>query len=91
MKYPFKPEMIYKRNAPYIEPISIRSKRSSRIPAGHHEGFIEALTNLYDEFCAAVITRKATDHPAAREGVRSMRFVDAALKSSKAGGKWTRL
>jgi len=91
VKYPFKPEMIYKRNAPYIESLSLRSKRCSRIPAGHHEGFIEALTNIYDAYCAAVITRKVTDYPSAREGVRSMRFVDAALKSAKAGGKWTKV
>ena len=91
VRSPFKPEMTYKRNAPYIEAISQRSKRCSRVPAGHHEGFIEAIANFYDEFCAAVITRKAKDHPGAREGVRSMRFVEAALKSAKANGKWTRV
>ena len=91
VKYPFKPEMIYKRNAPYIPAVSMRSKRSSRFPAGHHEGFVEALANFHDEFCAAVLTRKRTDHPGAHQGVRSMRFVEAALKSDKAGGKWTKL
>ena len=91
VKYPFKPEMIFKRNAPYVADCSARSKASSRIPAGHHEGFIEALTNIYDEFCAALVSRRAKDHPGAREGVRSMRFVDAALKSAKAGGKWTKV
>lgn len=91
VKYPFKPEMIYKRNAPYIEDVSVRSKRSSRIPAGHHEGFVEALANIYDEFCSAILTRRVTDHPGAHAGVRSMKFVDAALKSAKAGGKWTRI
>ena len=91
VKYPFKPEMIFKRNAPYVADCSARSKACSRIPAGHHEGFIEALTNIYDEFCAALISRRAKDHPGAREGVRSMRFVDAALKSAKAGGKWTKV
>jgi len=91
VKSAFKPEMIYKRNAPYVEGVSLRSKRCSRIPAGHHEGFVEALTNIYDEFCAAVINRRVTDYPGAREGVRSMRFVEAALKSAKQGGKWIRV
>ena len=91
VKSPFKPEMIYKRNAPYIEAISQRAKRCSRVPAGHHEGFIEAIANIYDEFVAAIVSRKAKDHPGAREGVRSMRFVEAALKSAKANCKWTKV
>ena len=91
VKSPFKPEMIYKRNAPYIEAISQRAKRCSRVPAGHHEGFIEAIANIYDEFIAAILTRKVKDHPGAREGVRSMRFVEAALKSAKANCKWTKV
>jgi len=92
VKYPFKPEMIFKRNAPYVQTLSERSKRASRFPAGHHEGFVEALANIYDEFVSAVLTRKTGgDFPGAREGVRSMRFVEAALKSNKAGNKWTKV
>ena len=91
VKYPFKPEMIFKRNAPYVPGLSEASHRASRFPAGHHEGFVEALGNIYDEFVAAVLSRKRRDFPGVREGVRSMRFVEAALKSSKAGGRWTRL
>ena len=91
VKYPFKPEMIFKRNAPYVPGLSEASHRASRFPAGHPEGFVEALGNIYDEFVAAVLTRKRCDFPGAREGIRSMRFVEAALKSSKAGGRWTRI
>ena len=91
VKYPFRPEMIYKRKAPYIDALSARSAAASRFPAGHHEGFVEALANIYDEFAAAVVTRKTRDFPGAREGVRSMRFVEAALKSSAAGVRWTKV
>ena len=91
VKYPVKPEMTFKRKAPYVADLSPAANRASRFPAGHHEGFVEALGNIYDEFVAAVVSRKSRDFPGAREGVRSMRFVDAALKSAKAGSRWTKV
>lgn len=91
VKYPFGPERICKRKAPYMGEVSAASVRSSRIPAGHHEGFIEAFANIYDEFCAAVRDRKAHDFPGAREGIRTMRFVEAALESNRKGNVWQRL
>jgi len=91
VKYPMKPEMIYKRKAPYVAEASAASVRASRFPAGHHEGFVEALGNIYDEFVAAVYTRRQADFPGVREGIRSMRFVEAALASAKAGNKWAKI
>ena len=91
VKYPTKPEMIYKRRAPYVGDISVAATRASRFPAGHHEGFVEALGNIYDEFVAAVISRRERDFPGARAGIRSMRFVEACLKSSKTGSKWIKV
>ena len=91
VKYPAKPEMVYKRKAPYMAELSAAAMRASRFPAGHHEGFVEALGNIYDEFAAAVVSRKERDFPGAREGIRSMRFVEAALKSAKAGSRWMRI
>ena len=88
VKYPLEPERIYKRMAPYIAEASEASVRASRIPAGHHEGFIEGFANIYKEFCAAVLDRKAHDFPGPREGVRTMKFVEAALASSAAGARW---
>ena len=91
VKYPRKPEMTFRRNAPYVPEVSEASRRASRFPAGHHEGFVEALGSIYDEFVASVLTRKARDFPGARAGVRSMRFVEAVLKSAKTGNKWTKV
>jgi len=91
VKYPMKPETIYKRRAPYVGEVSAASVRASRFPAGHHEGFVEALGNIYDEFVAAVRTRRQGDFPGAREGVRSMRFVEAALASAKDGNSWVKI
>jgi len=91
VKYPDDPERIWKRKASYVGAASAASVRASRFPAGHHEGFVEALANIYDEFAAAVRTRRAADFPGAREGIRSMKFVEAALKSAKARSRWTAL
>ena len=91
VKEAFGPERIYKRNAPYIAALSDVSKRCSRIPAGHHEGFIEAFANHYREFCAALRGTKGYDFPQARDGRRTIQFVDAALESSRSNAKWVRL
>ena len=91
VKYPFKPEMTFKRRAPYVADLSEGAGRASRFPAGHPEGFVEALGNIYDEFAAAVVSRKLRDFPGAREGVRAMRFVEACLKSARRGNRWTRV
>ena len=91
VKEAFGPERIYKRNAPYIAGLSAVSKRCSRIPAGHHEGFIEAFANHYREFCAALRGAKGCDFPSAREGRRTIQFVDAALESSRNNAKWVRV
>ncbi len=88
VKYPFEPERIYKRKAPYMAALSAASDKAARIPAGHPEGFIEAFATIYDEFCAAVRTRQIGDFPSATEGVRSMRFVEAVLASNAAQNRW---
>ena len=91
VKYPSKPDRIFRRKAPYIGEWSAASVACSRFPAGHHEGFVEALANIYDAFVGAVRTRRQEDLPGAREGIRSMRFVEACLRSSKAGATWTKI
>ena len=91
VRYPFKPDCVYRRKAPATCDISPGSMRASRIPAGHPEGFIEAFANHYDEFCLAVRGHRGRDFPDAEDGVRTMRFVEAVLKSAKAGGRWEKV
>jgi len=91
VKYPHKPEMTFKRKASYVESLSAAAQRAARFPAGHHEGFVEALASIYDEFIAAVVSRRGRDFPGAREGIRSMKFVEASLKSAKNGNRWVRI
>lgn len=65
-----------------------------RIGAGHHEDFFEALANLHTTMERMVRARKgdavapAYPHPGIAEGVAGMRFVAAAVASSRAGGTW---
>jgi predicted dehydrogenase len=91
VRYPFKPDCVYRRKASASCDISPASQRASRIPAGHPEGFIEAFANHYDEFCLAVRGFEGRDYPKADDGVRTMRFVEAVLKSARAKGRWTRV
>ena len=74
------------------------AQRVSRMPAAHPEGYIEAFANLYRD--AAEIIRAHRDGstvPSARasfvpdvvDGARGVKFVSAAVASSKSGGGWT--
>lgn len=64
----------------------------TRIPAGHPEGFIEAFANLYRNFAMNIMALeegKAHDtminYPGIHEGVRGMKFLRAAVASSRQG------
>lgn len=63
-----------------------------RIPPGHPEGYLEAFARLYADF-AAVIRGKGENAllPTMADGVEGVRFVAAAIASSRADGKWTGL
>jgi predicted dehydrogenase len=74
------------------------SARFSRVPPGHPEGYLEAFANIYREAFRAIRAEVAaqpiptdTDFPGVEEGVEGMRFIAAAVDSSRAGGKWTRI
>ena len=63
-----------------------------RIPPGHPEGYLEAFATLYADF--AEVIRSGTDPallPTLDDGVEGMRFIQAAVSSSLADGKWTPL
>jgi predicted dehydrogenase len=69
-----------------------------RVPAGHHEDFFPALANLHQTMEFTLRRRRGDgtapapfDHPGLAEGVAGMRFVRAAVNSSKAQGAWTDL
>lgn len=60
----------------------------TRTPGGHPEGYLEAFANLYRDFAALLRGEEAPLLPGVGEGLRGMRFIAAAVESSRAGGTW---
>ena len=71
------------------------SGRVSRIPPGHPEGYLEGFANIYVEAAAAIRAKNRGNpvpsevyFPGIKEGVKGMRFIDAAVRSSRANSAW---
>lgn len=81
-------------NGPGTLPLAARS---TRIVAGHPEAFLEAFANLYSDAAEAIAARRtgtaphplALYFPDAVDGAIGLRFVEAVIASSEAGGIWT--
>ena len=74
------------------------NRRMSRIPGGHPEGYLEAFANLYTEIADAIVAARdggqpSPDvlYPTIDDGVRGLAFIEAAIRSSGAGGVWTKV
>lgn len=72
--------------------------RVTRIPSGHPEGYLEAFATIYTEAAAAIVAAREgaampTDvtFPTIDDGFAGVAFIDAALRSSEAGGVWTEI
>lgn len=67
--------------------------RRIRLPAGHPEGYLEAMANLYADFAQAIGGSRsaAAALPGIETGVRGMAFIEAALASHSSEAKWTPL
>jgi predicted dehydrogenase len=81
-------------NGPGTLPLSARS---TRLVAGHPEGFPDSFATLYSDAAEAIAARRAgvradplaLHFPDALDGLRGVRFVDAVIASSGADGAWT--
>jgi predicted dehydrogenase len=72
--------------------------RLTRLPAGHPEGYLEGFAGLYSEIARAIRAARdgappddAVEFPGIADGVRGMAFIDAAIRSSRAGARWVTL
>lgn len=82
-------------NGPGTLPLSARS---SRIVAGHPEGFHEGFANIYSDAAEAISARRAGKEanplalyfPNSLDGLLGVRFVNSVIESSNANGKWTK-
>lgn len=67
----------------------------SRLPAGHTEGWLESMGNLYDSFAECVRAKKEgnfhlemIDYPTIEEGIAGLKYVEACLESNEKGNIW---
>ena len=60
-----------------------------RTPAGHPEGYIEAFATLYRAFAALLRGQEEAACPGVVDGLRTMRFVEAAVANAASADKWT--
>lgn len=87
------PAQVLTRNGPGALPLAARG---SRVGKGHPEGFHEGFANVYADAAEAIAARRsgraadplALHFPTVEDGARGVRFVEAALASSRAGGRW---
>ena len=88
------PAQVRTPNGPGTLPLAARS---SRIVAGHPEGFHEGFANLYSDAAQAIAARRAGESaeplalhfPNATDGLLGLQFVDAVIRSSAHNGVWT--
>ena len=91
-----RPVQIMTPNGPGIFPFSARS---SRITAGHPEGFPEGFANIYKDVAEAVACRiagkkadpLALHFPTSSDGLAGVLFVDAVIRSSNNGSSWEKV
>jgi predicted dehydrogenase len=82
-------------NGPGTLPLSARS---TRLVAGHPEGFPDAFANIYSDAAEAIAARRAGKEadplslyfPNSWDGLLGIRFVDSVIKSSESNGKWVK-
>jgi len=75
------------------------ASRVTRLPPGHPEGYLEAFATLYAEIAQAIRATRpggasadpAAHFPSVDDGVKGLAFIEAALASSRRGGRWVRL
>ena len=73
--------------------VSRFSLESSRLAAGHPEGFFEAFANIYTEFADAIISSQKNNYsfPGIEDGVKGIKFIFAAKDSSNKNSRWIKL
>jgi predicted dehydrogenase len=82
-------------NGPGTLPLSARS---TRLVAGHPEGFPDGFANIYSDAAEAIAARRASKEadplalyfPNSWDGLLGVRFVNSVIESSNANGKWVK-
>ena len=88
------PSQVRTPNGPSVLPLA---KHSSRIVAGHPEGFHESFTNVYSDAAEAIAARRSGNQanplsmyfPNSKDGLLGLKFIHSVIESSKSNGRWT--
>ena len=88
------PRQLLTRGGPGLGPAA---SHASRIPAGHPEGYLEGFAQIYRDVAEQIHARwekrlpnpLACTVPTVADGALGMRFIEAAVASSQADGRWT--
>jgi predicted dehydrogenase len=72
------------------------SRAASRIPGGHPEGYLEGFAQIYTDVAEQIAARLegrdpdplSLQAPTVEHGVRGVRFIDAAVRSSQRKAAW---
>ena len=71
--------------------LGAEASRRCRLPAGHPEGYLEAMGNLYRDFAAAIRAGEKgtpTGVPGIKAGMRGMAFIETVSSSQHSNEKW---
>jgi predicted dehydrogenase len=82
-------QVLSRANANPGVPTNAAIAGSTRLPPGHPEGFIEAFANVYRGIADAIERGSGGgEFPTVTDGARGVSFIDAAVRSHRAGGEW---
>jgi predicted dehydrogenase len=96
------------RFTPFGEPAQILTRAgagamdtgslTTRVPAGHPEGYLEGFANIYADAARAIRAHQAGTYdptnfllPGVRDGLKGVQFVDACVRSSAQDAAWVTL
>jgi predicted dehydrogenase len=88
------PPRLIRRNGAGADDVS---RAASRIPGGHPEGYLEGFAQIYTDIAEQIAARLegrdpnplSLQAPTVEHGVRGVRFIDAAVRSSQRKAAWT--
>ncbi|MXQ13066.1 Gfo/Idh/MocA family protein [Microvirga makkahensis] len=75
------------------------SRAASRVPGGHPEGYLEGFAQLYSDVAEQIVARMegrdpnpfSLEVPTIEHGLRGVRFIEAAVRSSEAKAAWVEI
>ncbi|MGX9864692.1 Gfo/Idh/MocA family protein [Pseudomonas moraviensis] len=75
--------------------LSAAANQRMRLPAGHPEGYLEAMANLYGDLAEAILQgvegHQAPGVPGIETGLRGMAFIETAIANHLGTEKWSEI